>query len=91
MMNMDGSVFVQLVPLEHQPRLAALTTEEALVFDEVTKGGTNGATLKQLKRVGLRPNALNTIIGDLCRSRCVQVCFRATTQRLAISVLTCWH
>jgi hypothetical protein len=46
MMNVDGHVFVQVVPTDVQPRLKLFTTEEGLVFDEITKFGTNGATLK---------------------------------------------
>ncbi len=71
MMNMEGSVFVQAVPLDVQPRLASLSKEEGLVFDEVTKFGTNGATLKQLKRVGLRPTVLTNVIADLTRNQCI--------------------
>ncbi len=93
MMNMDSSVFVQAVPVDVHPRLINFSKEERVVSDEVTKWGTNGATLKQLKRVGLRPNALNTIIADLSRNRCIQAFkpIRCVKQRgVRVSYLHVW-
>ncbi len=81
MMNVDGSVLVQAVPADVQPRLRSFSKEEGLVFDEITRYGSNGTSLKQLKRVGLRPTVLTNVLADLTRNGCITTFKPITTKR----------